>query len=96
EKLINSCAQVIAHDPEAIENAKQIFGQKIKYSHDNYQGLKDADALIIVTEWNDYREPDFKKIKKLLKNPLIFDGRNLYQPARMKKMGFEYFSIGRK
>ncbi len=93
--LLAAGAKIVAHDPEAIETAKNIFGKQIKYSFDNYEALKNADALLVLTEWNDYREPDFGKIKKSLRQPLIFDGRNLYDPARVKKLGFQYFSIGR-
>ncbi|MFZ5392062.1 MAG: UDP-glucose dehydrogenase family protein [Patescibacteria group bacterium] len=93
--LLAAGAKIVAHDPEAIETAKNIFGKQIKYSFDNYEALKNADALLVLTEWNDYREPDFGKINKSLRQPLIFDGRNLYDPARVKKLGFQYFSIGR-
>ena len=93
--LLDAGAQVRAHDPEAIKEAKKVFGERIGYSQNQYEILKDADALVIITEWNEYRNPDFDKIKGLLVNPLIFDGRNLYQPNRMKQAGFEYLPIGR-
>lgn len=94
-RLLALGAKVCAHDPEAIKEAKKIFGENIVYSNSQYDILKGADALAIVTEWNEYRNPDFDRIKSLLSQPLIFDGRNLYQPSRMKEAGFEYLPIGR-
>jgi UDPglucose 6-dehydrogenase len=94
-RLLEMGAKVRAHDPEAIGEAKKIFGDRIEYSNNQYEILKDADALAIITEWSEYRNPDFEKIKSLLKQPLIFDGRNLYEPLRMVMAGFEYFPIGR-
>lgn len=94
-RLLALGAKVCAHDPEAIKEAKKIFGENIVYSNSQYDILKGADALAIVTEWNEYRNPDFDRIKSLLRQPLIFDGRNLYQPSRMKEAGFEYLPIGR-
>ena len=93
--LLEMGAQVRAHDPEAIKEAKKVFGERIVYSHNQYDILKDAAALVIITEWNEYRNPDFDRIKSLLVNPLIFDGRNLYQPSRIRQAGFEYLPIGR-
>jgi len=94
-RLLELGAQVRAHDPEAIREATRIFGERIAYSHNQYDIINGADALAIVTEWNEYRNPDFDRIKALLKQPLIFDGRNLYEPRRMSGSGFEYFPIGR-
>jgi UDPglucose 6-dehydrogenase len=94
-RLLEMGAQVRAHDPEAIKEAKKIFGERISYSQNQYDILKEADALVIITEWNEYRNPDFDRIRTLLVNPLIFDGRNLYQPDRMAHSGFEYLPIGR-
>ena len=94
-RLLELGATVHAHDPEAIGEARKHFGDRIGYSLNQYEPLKDADALVIITEWNEYRNPDFGKIKNLLINPLIFDGRNLYQPERMAQAGFEYLPIGR-
>ena len=94
-RLLALGAKVCAHDPEAIKEARKIFGDAIVYSNSQYDILKGADALAIVTEWNEYRNPDFDRIKSLLRRPLIFDGRNLYQPSRMKEAGFEYVPIGR-
>ena len=94
-RLLEMGAKVRAHDPEAIREAARIFGDRIVYSHNQYDILSGADALAIVTEWSEYRNPDFAKIKDLLKQPLIFDGRNLFEPHRMKAAGFEYYPIGR-
>ncbi len=93
--LLEMGAQVRVHDPVAIKEAKKIFADRLNYSTHQYDMLDGADALAIVTEWNEYRNPDFDKIKTLLKKPVIFDGRNLYDPRRMKFIGFEYFAIGR-
>ncbi len=95
ERLLELGARVVAHDPEAIKEAQKIFGDRISYSHNQYEILKGADALAIVTEWSEYRNPDFDKVKTLLNRPLIFDGRNLYTPHRMREAGVEYFPIGR-
>jgi UDPglucose 6-dehydrogenase len=96
DELLKSGAQVSAHDPEALREAEKIFGARIDYQADNYAALDKADALLILTEWSEYREPDFAKIKSLLKSPVIFDGRNIYNPEQMKEQGFQYYSIGRK
>jgi UDPglucose 6-dehydrogenase len=95
ERLLELGAEVRAHDPEAIKEAKKIFGNKITYSSNQYEILNGADALAIITEWSEYRNPDFDKVKSLLKTPVIFDGRNLYKPQRMRDAGFDYFPIGR-
>ncbi|MBP1753418.1 MAG: ugd [Geobacteraceae bacterium] len=94
-QLLEKGAQVRAHDPVAIREAKKIFADRITFNPNQYDILNGADALVIVTEWNEYRNPDFEKIKSLLKKPVIFDGRNLYEPRRLKFIGFEYFAIGR-
>jgi UDPglucose 6-dehydrogenase len=94
-RLLEMGAEVRAHDPEAIREATRIFGDRITYSSNQYDILKGADALAIITEWSEYRNPDFDRIKALLKQPLLFDGRNLYEPRRMHLAGIEYFSIGR-
>lgn len=94
-RLLELGATVRAHDPVAIKEAKKIFGDRIEYSANHYEILQGADALAIVTEWSEYRNPDFAKIRSSLRSPLIFDGRNLYEPGRMKDAGFEYYPIGR-
>jgi UDPglucose 6-dehydrogenase len=95
EALIAKGAKVQAYDPEAMKVAKGIFGSKISYVAKNYDAIKGADALVVVTEWQEFREPDFARIKKLMRTPVIFDGRNIYQREQMKTLGFTYFSIGR-
>ncbi|MBF0499164.1 MAG: UDP-glucose/GDP-mannose dehydrogenase family protein [Candidatus Riflebacteria bacterium] len=95
EKLLAAGAKVRAYDPEAMNEAKKVFGDRIEYARKSYEALDGADALMVVTEWNEFRRPDFDRIKSLLKKPLIIDGRNLYDPQRMKALGFEYHSIGR-
>ncbi len=97
--LTEAGAKINAHDPEAMDEASRIFGNKIGDQiglfKKRYDCLEGADGLIIMTEWNQFREPDFHLIKELLKTPVIFDGRNLYQPSRMRKLGIDYFCIGR-
>jgi UDPglucose 6-dehydrogenase len=96
DELLAEGANVIAYDPEAMPNVKKLLGDKIGYSVDRYSALNGADALLIVTEWPVFRTPDFDFMKEKLKAPVIFDGRNLYDLARMKDHGFYYSSIGRK
>jgi UDPglucose 6-dehydrogenase len=95
EALIAAGAKVQAYDPEAVEVAKGIFGNRVTYAPTNYDALKGADALVIVTEWNEFRRPDFSRMRTLMRAPLIFDGRNLFTPDQMKQNGFTYYSIGR-
>jgi len=94
-RLLEAKAKVQAFDPQAQPVAKKIFGNKIKLCSKNYDALKGADALVIATEWNEFREPDFTRMRKLLKSPVIFDGRNIYTPEQMKAQGFTYYSVGR-
>ncbi|MES2836591.1 MAG: UDP-glucose/GDP-mannose dehydrogenase family protein [Bacteroidota bacterium] len=96
QELLEQGVTISAYDPEAMENVKGVLGNKIEYCDDAYQAIKDADALLIATEWSVFRTPDFAKMASLLKNKVIFDGRNLYQLEQMKKLGFYYASIGRK
>ena len=93
--LLNMGAKIKAYDPKAYDNARLHFGDRISYMVSSYDALEDADAMVLLTEWNEFRRPDFERIKNLLKTPLIFDGRNQYDVERLKKMGFEYISIGR-
>jgi len=99
KELLKKGAKVQAHDPAALEEAKRIFGNnignEIHLFEKRYDSLENTDGLIIMTEWNEFREPDFNLIKDTLKSPVIFDGRNLYQPHRLKKLGLDYFCIGR-
>jgi len=94
--LLERGAHVIAHDPEAIDNTKLNYGDRIEYASRMYDTLYNCDALIIITEWNQFRTPDFDLIKSKLKNNIIFDGRNLYNLDFMADEGFEYYSIGRR
>ncbi|MCX7874999.1 MAG: UDP-glucose/GDP-mannose dehydrogenase family protein [Melioribacteraceae bacterium] len=89
-------AKISAYDPAAMENAKFYVDEIPEYSNEQYEVLKDADALLILTEWNEFRNPDFNKMKSLLKNHLIFDGRNIFDLEKMEELGFTYYSIGRK
>lgn len=93
--LLEKGATVTAYDPEAIETTKAVLGNKINYAPHSYDALKNADALLIVTEWNEFRTPDYGKIKELLKSPVIFDGRNLYDIEKMRDLKFTYYSVGR-
>ncbi len=94
EKLLGAGAKVRAYDPVAQEEGERILGHTIEYAKDQYDALIDADALVIVTEWSEFKFPNFRVIKKLLKNPTIFDGRNIYEAKEMKTEGFDYFCIG--
>jgi UDPglucose 6-dehydrogenase len=95
--LISEGAKIQAHDPEAINEARRVFGENpsIVYFERPYDALKDADCMALITEWFLYLNPDFERMKQTLKTPVVFDGRNQYNPKEMKRMGFEYFSIGR-
>jgi UDPglucose 6-dehydrogenase len=93
--LMSEGAQVQAYDPEAMEIAKSIFGSKVSLAENSYSALTGADALALVTEWNEFREPDYARMKKLMRQPVIFDGRNIYNPDQIRAQGFTYFSMGR-
>jgi UDPglucose 6-dehydrogenase len=95
ERLLELGATVRAYDPEAVATARRLFGDRIVLCTKSYDALIGADALAIVTEWNEFREPDFTKMLDLLKEPVVFDGRNLYAPEQMRALGFTYYSIGR-
>lgn len=96
EALLREGASVRGFDPAAMEEAKRRLGKRIKFYKGNYETLKGADALVVLTEWNEFRRPDFARIKSLLKEPVIFDGRNIYDPKVMKEKGFVYYGIGRR
>jgi UDPglucose 6-dehydrogenase len=95
EALLAAGAKVQAYDPEAARTAKLIFGNRITFSAGNYEAVKGVDALAIVTEWNEFRRPDFARMRKLMRSPIVFDGRNLFSTEQMVEQGFTYFSIGR-
>lgn len=96
EALLKAGAKVVAFDPKAMDTAKGIFGDKIQYATNAYDALPNADALLLLTEWNEFRRPDFDKIKALLKIPVIFDGRNQYDKKSLKALGIEYINFGSK
>jgi UDPglucose 6-dehydrogenase len=93
--LLDAGATVCAHDPASMNEARHKLGDTIQYAETNYDALAGADALVVVTDWNEYRHPDFGRVKEVLKRPLVIDGRNLYDPAKMEELGFGYYSIGR-
>ncbi len=93
--LLERGARVVAHDPEALTNARAVFGDRIEYAPDNYQALEGADALLIHTEWYPYRHPDFHRVRAAMNTPVILDGRNLFEPRTMAELGFEYRCVGR-
>jgi UDPglucose 6-dehydrogenase len=93
--LLKAGASLTAYDPEAMDNVRNILNSKIKYAKGAYNALENADALIIVTEWNEFRKPDFSRVKALLKKPVIFDGRNLYDLEKMQGLHIAYYSVGR-
>jgi len=95
-ELLLAGASICAYDPEAMPNTQALFGHKIEFAEEQYDVLKDADALLVMTEWSAFRTPDFDKMNSLLKSKTIFDGRNLYHPQDMLDAGFYYNSIGRK
>lgn len=95
-ELLLDKAEVVAFDPEAMDNVKGVHGGAIEYGENMYDILRDADALLIATEWSVFRNPDFEKVADMLKDKVIFDGRNLFEPERMKELGFYYESVGRE
>ncbi len=95
EALLAAGAEVQAHDPVARHVAEKLFGARITYCDAPYDALRDADALLIVTEWGEFKQPDFERMRSLLRHPVIFDGRNLYELATMRQLGFTYYGIGR-
>jgi UDPglucose 6-dehydrogenase len=95
DALVEAGATVSAFDPEAMNNVKKVVGSKISFAESQYEALENADALIIATEWNEFRTPDFSKIERILKNKAIFDGRNLFDLNAMKELGYYYQSVGR-
>lgn len=96
EALLARGASIRAFDPEAMENTRKTWADKIYYAPDAYDAIKDADALVIATEWSVFRSPDFSKISSLISNKIIFDGRNIFTVGKMEELGFAYYSIGRK
>jgi UDPglucose 6-dehydrogenase len=95
EALLEEGVSICAHDPAAVEHARSLLGNRIDYAETNYQALAGADALVVVTDWNEYRHPDFERVKRTLRQPVIVDGRNLYDVEKMRELGMRYHSIGR-
>jgi len=93
--LLREGASVQVYDPEAMKVARTVFGSRVTYAESSYGALTGADCLVIVTEWNEFREPDYRRMKKLMRSPVIFDGRNVYIPETIRGQGFTYFSMGR-
>ena len=96
EGLLGADATVVAYDPEAMDEAAELFGERVEFAKSNYGCLKGADALLLITEWQAFRNPDFDRMKSAMRQPVIFDGRNVYEPNQMREMGFTYYGIGRK
>jgi UDPglucose 6-dehydrogenase len=95
EDLLAAGASVVAYDPEAMHEAKKHLGDRITYAPNPIAALEGADGLVLVTEWNEFRNPDFRIVKERLRQPVIFDGRNIYNREELRAAGFEYFAIGR-
>jgi UDPglucose 6-dehydrogenase len=95
ELLLKAGAKIKAYDPVAMDECRKRIGNAIEYAKDQYAAIIDADALIVVTEWSEFRSPNFAAMEKLMKNKVIFDGRNIYEPAEVKDLGFTYYGIGR-
>jgi UDPglucose 6-dehydrogenase len=93
--LLEEGVSVCAHDPAAMRHAKVLLGNRIDFAETNYEALTGADALVVVTDWNEYRNPDFARVKRTLRQPVIVDGRNLYDVEKMRELGVRYHSIGR-
>jgi len=96
DELLKAKAHVSVFDPEAMKNVQAKYGDRLEYAESSYGALQGADALIVVTEWNEFRKPDLRLMKNLMRQPVIFDGRNIYDPVKMRERGFFYHSIGRK
>jgi UDPglucose 6-dehydrogenase len=94
-RLLNAGARVSAHDPAALTEARKRWGDRIEYCEHNYDALDQADALMVITEWNIFRRPDFDRMKALMREPVIFDGRNIYEPSRLAEKGFRYYGVGK-
>ena len=94
--LLGFGAIIKVYDPKGFEQAKNVFGDRVIYANNSYDALKDADCMLLLTEWNEFRRPDFDRIKGLMKSPVIFDGRNQYDAERLKQRGFEYHCIGKR
>ena len=95
EMLLAEGATITAYDPEAMAEAKKVFGSRIQFASSNYGCVEGADALLLITEWQAFRNPNFERMKKVMRQPVIFDGRNIYEPGHVRELGFTYYSVGR-
>jgi UDPglucose 6-dehydrogenase len=95
DELVAAGAAAVVHDPVAMDEARRRLGDAVEYAANSYDALRDADALAVMTDWNEYRHPDFVRMKSALRRPVVVDGRNLYAPEKMASLGFRYYSIGR-
>src|SRR5262249_27428893 len=96
DRLLSRKAKIRAYDPAAMENARKIWGKRIYYAKNAYDAVKDADAIVLLTEWREFKYLKLEKMRDLMKQPSVFDGRNLYNPDRKRRLGFKYYGIGRK
>jgi|SRR5579884_1288417 len=94
--LLEDGATVVAYDPEAMDEARRVFSDRIQYAANNYSCIEGSDALLVITEWQVFRNPNFDRMKTVMRQPVVFDGRNIFDPAHMRQLGFTYYSIGRK
>src|ERR1051326_6204374 len=95
ERLLSDGATIAAYDPEAMDEAKKIFGTRIQLAQNNYGCLEGADALLLITEWQAFRNPNFERMKGIMRQAVVFDGRNIYDPTQLRQLGFTYYSVGR-
>ena len=95
DELLADGADVVAHDPVAMDNTRRVFGERVQMVQNPYAAAEGADGLFLVTEWNEFRQPDFARIKAAMRQPVLFDGRNIWNPARMRELGFTYYGVGR-
>jgi UDPglucose 6-dehydrogenase len=95
ERLLEAGATIAAYDPAAMDESRRIFGSRIQLTGTNYEALEGADALLLVTEWQAFRNPNFERMKTIMRQAVIFDGRNIFDPSQVRGMGFTYYSIGR-
>jgi len=95
EELLERGAEVAAYDPQAMRNAREVLGDRVRFAASPYDAVEDADAMVLVTEWTEFREPDFPRMLKIMRRPVIFDGRNVFNPAKLRSAGFSYHGIGR-
>ena len=96
EELLARGAAVRAYDPKAVSAARRVLGDRVTFCQRSYEAVEGADALVVATEWNEFREPDFARVKALMRQPAVFDGRNIYNPQVLREMGFHYQGIGRR